>query len=177
MRVERSAHQEHGAAGPMHDPMRHATQHETIKPLSPVGADHDEVVALSHFTHSRRRITRANMVDTVKCGLANAWAVSFTTCSASRSLCSDQPSSPTINWSLTMWSEGTTERMVTAMGFLKGCDCQPRVKTGRVLPAFHRHEDAAMTGRAFPFTIKVGTVAWSRTRCETLPVNTSAIRL
>ena len=57
----RSAHQEDGAAGPMHDPVRHATQHETIEPLPPVGADHDEVVALSHFAHGRGGIARANI--------------------------------------------------------------------------------------------------------------------
>ena len=62
------------------------------------------------------------MVDTVKWGRANARAVSFTTCSACRSLCSDQPSSPTIKRALTMWSEGTTERDGARDGVVKGCD-------------------------------------------------------
>src|SRR5437868_1339011 len=61
-------------------------------------------------------------VDTVNCGLANARAVSCTTCSASRLLCSDQSPSPTINCSLILLSGARTERMVMATGFLKGYD-------------------------------------------------------
>ena len=119
---------------------------------------------------------RRTSVDTVKCGLANAWAASFTTCSACRLLCSDQPSRPTITCGSAMWSEGATERMVTATGFLKGCNvshlCR-RIASSRPSTAMRTRA----TGRAFPFTIKVGAVAWSRMRCETLPANTSVTRL
>ena len=75
----------------MHDPVRHAAQQETIEPLSSMGADHDEVVAISRFAHGGDGITMRTSVDTVKCGPANAWAVSFTTCSACRLCSSDQP--------------------------------------------------------------------------------------
>ena len=57
-----------------------------------------------------------------------------------------------------MWSEGTTERMVTATGFLKGCDVRHvrrRIASSRPSTAMR----TLATGRAFPFTIKVGTVA------------------
>ena len=45
----------------MHDPVRHAAQQETIESLPPMGADHDEVVAISHLAHGRDGITQADI--------------------------------------------------------------------------------------------------------------------
>ena len=45
----------------MHDPVRHAAQQETIEPLPPMGADHDEIVAISHFAHGGDGITHADI--------------------------------------------------------------------------------------------------------------------
>ena len=45
----------------MHDSMRHAAQQETIEPLPPMGADHDEVVAISHIAHGGDRITHTDI--------------------------------------------------------------------------------------------------------------------
>jgi hypothetical protein len=50
-----------GGIGPMHDSMRHTAQQESIEPLPPMGADHDEVVAISHFAHGGDGITHADI--------------------------------------------------------------------------------------------------------------------
>jgi len=50
----------------MHDPVRHAAQQETIKPLPPVGADHDESVAISHFAHGGDGITHTDIGNDIE---------------------------------------------------------------------------------------------------------------
>ena len=45
----------------MYDPVRHAAHQETIEPLPPMGADHNEVVAISYFAHSRHGIAKADI--------------------------------------------------------------------------------------------------------------------
>jgi hypothetical protein len=56
-----SPYYEHGAAGPMHNPVRYAAEQESCETLPPMGAGHDEVVALPYFAHGRHGITRADI--------------------------------------------------------------------------------------------------------------------
>ena len=51
---------EYGAVGSMHDSVRHAAQQKSTEPLPSMGADHQEVVAISHFAHSSHGIARAD---------------------------------------------------------------------------------------------------------------------
>ena len=44
----------------MHDRMRHAAQQESFKSLSPMRADHDEVVVFTFFAHNSHGITRGD---------------------------------------------------------------------------------------------------------------------
>src|SRR5512144_1226058 len=45
----------------MHNLLRHAAQHEAINSFPSMGAEHDEVVALSHFTYGLDGITHADI--------------------------------------------------------------------------------------------------------------------
>jgi len=160
----------------MHDPVRRAAQQETIEPLPSMRADHDEVVATSHFAHGRDGITRADIgrYREVRTGqrlgrvVHNLFGIPLPYLRPAF----ESPHHMRIE----QLQRGDDREDGDRDGVLEGVRRQPRVQTDCILAAFHRQEDTG-DGASFPFTIKVGTVAWSRMRCETLPASTSVTRL
>ena len=115
-----------------------------------MGADHDEVVALSHFTHGRGRIARADFGRhrEVWTGqglgrvLHDLFGITFTLLRPAL-----QPHHQLV---ADIVERGKDREDSDRDGALEGVRRQPCLQTDRILASLHRHEDAA-DGASFSF--------------------------
>ncbi len=134
----------------MHDPVRYAAQQESIETLPPMGADHDEVVAMSRFAHNSHGISRTNHGRhcEVRAGQRLGRVVHDLFSMPSTFL---GPAFESLHQTLIDHLErGNNRENGDRDGVLEGVRCQPSMQMDRVLSAFHRHEDAR-DGPSFSF--------------------------
>ena len=126
----------------MHDPVRDAAQQESLKCLPPMGTDHDEVVALSRFTHGCHRITYSDI---------GRYGELWTGQRLGRIL-HDLFGLPLTllrpifeshhQMRVDQMQRGDDREDGDCNGVLEGVRRQPCLQTDRILASFHRHEDA-----------------------------------